>query len=99
MTKSPYINASAAALYISAVVLLISSFEHFDGPETLVIPMAMISLLVLSVLAMGFIFFFQPVQMYLDGDKKGAAQLFIKEAATFAVITIALLGVLIYSMQ
>lgn len=94
MTRSPYINAFAAALYIGSVVLLINSFLKSDGPDTLLIPIAMLSLLVLSVLAMGYIFFFQPVQMYLDGDKRGAADIFVREAATFAGITLVFLGVL-----
>ena len=50
-------------------------------------PMAMLSLLVFSVSLMGYLFFFQPVQMYLDGQKREAVELFTKTLGAFAVIT------------
>ncbi len=63
--------------------------EH-RAPE-LVMPLIMISLLVLSVLAMAYCFFFQPVQMYLDGHKREAIDLFIKTTGVFAVIVLLLI--------
>jgi len=43
---------------------------------------------VLSVAIMAYIFFFQPIQMYLDGDKRGAVSLFTKTLLFFAIITL-----------
>lgn len=43
---------------------------------------------------MGFIFFYQPVQMYLDGEKNAAVNLFLKTVGFFAGITLLLLLVL-----
>lgn len=89
MTKSPYINALAAGLYIVFVVLLISYGPTFvrEKPDTIFAPMAMLSLLVFSAAFMGYIFFFQPVLMYLEGQKREAVELFTKTLGTFAVIT------------
>lgn len=48
---------------------------------------AMLSLFVLSAAVMGYFFFFQPLQLYLDGEKKQAVNLFIKTVGIFACIT------------
>ena len=89
MTKNPYVNALSAGLYIVFIVILINYGPTFvrDKPDTLFAPMAMLSLLVLSAGFMGYTFFFQPVLMYLDGQKREAIELFTKTFITFAVIT------------
>ena len=89
MTKNPYQNALLAAAYIVFVVLLISYGPALvrDKPDTILAPMAMLSLLVCSVAFMGYIFFFQPVLMYLDGQKREAVEFFTKTLGAFAVIT------------
>ena len=89
MTKNPYHNALLAAAYIVFIVLLISYGPALvrDKPDTILAPMAMLSLLVFSVAFMGYIFFFQPVLMYLDGQKREAVEFFTKTLVTFAVIT------------
>jgi len=70
MTKNSFYNAILAAGYIALVVTTISTFEGSDGPETILVPMAMLSLFVLSAAMMGYIFLLHPVQMYLDGQRK-----------------------------
>ncbi|MEK7554926.1 MAG: hypothetical protein AAB518_03015 [Patescibacteria group bacterium] len=88
MTKNPIFNAVGAALYIALIVTLINSITRFAGPtETILIPMAMLSLFVLSVLVMGYFFIYQPLRLYLDGEKMSAATLFLKTIGSFAVIT------------
>jgi hypothetical protein len=92
MTKNPFTNALLAIAYIS----LVSSFMYYGqrsiGPMGGVIaPAAMLSLFVLSAALMGMIFFYHPVQMYLDGDKKGSLSLLTKTVAIFAGITILLI--------
>ena len=74
MTKNPYHNALLAAAYIVFIVLLISYGPALvrDKPDTILAPMAMLSLLVFSVAFMGYIFFFRPVLMYLNGQKREA---------------------------
>ncbi len=91
MTKNPYLNALLAWLYIVSVVLLITYGPAFvrEKPDTILAPMAMLSLLVLSVSFMGYTFFFQPITMYLEGQKREAVELFTKTLGTFAAITAA----------
>ncbi|MBI3075020.1 MAG: hypothetical protein HYY92_02290 [Parcubacteria group bacterium] len=89
MTQNPFWNAGFAALYIVGIVSLIqyglaSALE--DAEKTIFIPIIMLSLLVLSAAIMGYIFFGQPLQMYLDGKKKEAVHLFLKTVAVFASI-------------
>ena len=89
MTKNPYQNALLAAAYIVFVVLLISYGPALvrDKPDTILAPTAMLSLLVFSVAFMGYIFFFRPGLMYLNGQKREAVEFFTKTLVTFAVIT------------
>src|SRR5258708_40279856 len=97
MTKNPFINAIAASAYIA----LVSTFMFYGpglagrkGEGTVLIPITMISLFSLSAAMMGYIFLFQPVQMYLDGKKKEAVNLFVKTLLTFGAITVVLLAAL-----
>ena len=89
MSRNPYINALLAAAYIVFVVLLITYGPAYvrDKPDTILAPMAMLSLLVFSVALMGYLFFLQPVQMFLEGQKHEAVELFTKTLGSFAVIT------------
>src|ERR1700677_1217687 len=89
MTKNPYVNAFIAGLYIVLVVLLITYGPAFvrEKPDTIFAPMAVLSLLVLSVAFMGYTFIFQPTLMYLDGQKREAVKLLTKTILTFALIT------------
>lgn len=92
MTKNPFWNAAFAALYIIGIVSLI---QYVLAPldveknveKTILIPIMMLSLFVLSAAVMGYIFFGVPVQLYLDGEKKQAVHLFLKTVAAFAGIT------------
>lgn len=89
MTKNPYLNALSAGLYIVFVVLLITYGPAFvrEKPDTILAPIAILSLLVLSVACMGSIFFFQPILMYIEGEKREAVRLFAKTLAAFAIVT------------
>lgn len=89
MTKNPYINALGAAGYIVFVVLLITYGPTFvrDEPDTILAPIAMLSLLVMSVAFMGYTFFLQPILMFLDGQKREAVELVTKTIMTFAALT------------
>lgn len=102
MTKNPLINAGAAAAYIGAVVLVLTGLGNFENqPDSgsLFVPLSMISLLVLSTLMMAYCFFFQPVQMFLDGHKKEAADLFGKSVLYFGLIVVIFFGIMLYSVQ
>ena len=96
MTKNPILNAFAAAAYIVLVacIMFYGSRLH-EGEDTILAPIAMISLFTLSAAMMGYLFLYQPTQLYLDGKKKEAANLFLKTLGVFAGITVfALLALL-----
>ena len=100
MTKNPFINAMASILYIIFVAfVMFYGMEHTKAGNSVIIPIAVLSLFSLSAVLMGYFFLYQPVQLYLDGKKKEATTLFVRTILVFAVITgiiftLFLLGVL-----
>jgi hypothetical protein len=95
MTKNPILNALCAVLYIVVVASIIfyaPTIIKLPGEDTVFMPIWFLSLFVFSAAAMGYIFLAQPVQMFLDGEKKQATSLFLKTLAAFGVATL-LLGV------
>jgi hypothetical protein len=95
MSKNPYINALCAALYITLVALFFRYASAFANgkPDTVFAPMAVLSLLVLSVAFMGYAFFFRPMIMYMEGQKHEAIEFFMKTLACFAVITLVIAAI------
>ena len=88
MTKNPFINALSALLYIIAVASSMYYGSRIaSGPDTVFAPIAMISLLTFSVATMGFLFFYQPFQLYFAGEKKNALNLFLKTLVIFGCFT------------
>ncbi len=97
MTKNPFLNAAAATAYIAIVATVMFFGNRFAGPANSIVgPIAFISLFTLSAAVMGFLFLSQPLQMYLDGKKKQAVKLFIQTLLSFAGITAVLLGLLFF---
>lgn len=92
MTKNPIVNGFSASAYIFLVVSLLNwASEAASGPDTFGTPMAFISLFTFSAAMMGYIFFYQPIQLYLDGKKKVAASLFLQTLGVFGGITFLIL--------
>ena len=91
--KNPFINAFVAALYITAVASVMYYGPKIAGriEETVVVPIAIISLFTLSAAVMGYVFLYQPLQLYLEGDKKTAVNLFLKTVVIFGGITAVIL--------
>lgn len=90
MKWNPFVNAILASGYISAVVVLInyiSSLRH-DTSDTVLDGLAFISLVVLSVATMGFLFFYRPAILLLDGHREEGIRYFLTTLSTFAVITV-----------
>jgi uncharacterized membrane protein YidH (DUF202 family) len=98
MSKNPIINALSAAGYIGIVVLVINliSQTHKNKPDTAFAPVVFLSLLTLSVTVMAFLFFYQPLQLFIEGKKKKAVNLFVRTVGVFAVFT-ALILILLFS--
>lgn len=87
--KKPFLHALSAGAYIVLIVNIIGFFGRSNMPEdTILAPIAMLSLLVLSVAFMAFIFFYEPVRMFGAGDTKGALDFFGKTLACFAGIVL-----------
>ncbi len=98
MTKNPVLNALMAALYIGVV----SSVMYFGQPlvdpvDNVLMPITMLSLLTLSAAVMAYTFFYQPVLLYLDGQKVEAVKLGVHTIGAFAVITAIFLATLFIS--
>lgn len=94
MTKNPIINAFSATLYIVVVVSLLFYFSTFKGMDnSILIPISILSLFVLSAAVMGYIFIYNPLQLFLEGKKEEAVGLFLKTVGTFALITAVIFGV------
>jgi hypothetical protein len=89
MTKNPYLNALYAGIYIVFIVLLITYGPTYvrGKPDTILDPIAILSLLVISVAFMGYMFLLQPTLMYMGGQKREAVKLFTKTLFAFAGIT------------
>ncbi len=99
MSKNPFLNALAAILYIIVVASIVYYGPRLAGPvdDSIIAPVAFLSLFVLSAAVMGYIFFYQPLQLYLDGDKKASVGLFLKTLAVFGAITFSILLILFLS--
>lgn len=95
--KNPFINALCASLYITLVVSLINflSQTQKNKPDTFLAPVLFLSLLVLSVTVMAYLFFYQPLHLFIAGKKKEAVDLFVKTVAIFAGITAIVLVILL----
>ena len=89
MIKNPFINALAAAGYIVVIAFFFFYGTRYlrNSPDTILAPITMLSLFVLSASIMGYLFLGRPLQLYLDGDKKGAVVAFAKMVGFFAAIT------------
>jgi hypothetical protein len=96
MTKNPLLNAIAASGYIALVVTLMNfiSTTQKNKPDTFLAPILFLSLLTLSVTTMAFLFFYQPLQLFIEGKKKQAIKFFVQTVTFFAGITVVILALL-----
>lgn len=98
MTKNPILNALAAALYIAVVgSVMYYGPKSIDSNPTVLVPIAILSLLCLSVACMAYVFFYNPVLMYIEGQKVNAIKLGLQTLGAFAVITMIFLAALFSS--
>lgn len=93
MSKNPFVNALAASAYIIALVSGVWSILQGSIPENAFIgPIVMLSLFVLSAAVMGYLFVYQPLQLFFDGKRQEAVRLFLLTVASFAGITLAIVA-------
>ena len=93
MVKNPFYNALFAIAYIVVLVTIAILGPHLlEAPQqSIFYPMLALSVLVLSVALMAYLFFYQPVIMLLDGHREKAAKLFLQTIGIFAAAIIVLL--------
>lgn len=98
MTKNPIINALSAASYIGLVVGVMNLIMKTQGskPDTPFAPVVFLSILTLSVTIMAYLFFYQPLQLLLEGKKKEALNLSIQTIGVFGIFTVVIL-ILLFS--
>ncbi len=90
MTKNPFYNAITASIYIIFIVFTLNfvfKMETNTGIAAFLTPIMMLSLFTLSVAVMGYIFFYQPILLFLDGKKDKAINLFLKTLGIFGILT------------
>jgi hypothetical protein len=100
MTRNPFYNALFAIAYIMILITCMFLAPTVVGAQkdSIFIPMGMLSLLVLSVALMAYLFFYQPVLMLIEGQKQKAVKLFLQTVGIFAIGTgLVLVGALIFS--
>lgn len=89
MTKNPIINSLVASLYIFTIAALMTWGTSMVKPkDSFIAPVAMISLFTLSAAVMGYLFLYQPIQLYFDNKKKEAVKLFLQTVGVFGLITL-----------
>jgi hypothetical protein len=100
MSKNPIHNALAAIAYIVSITFLLDSFFSLEHQiNEIFFPIIMLSLFTLSVAVMAVLFFYEPVQLFLAGKKAKAAEFLFHTIATFAAVTLLVVGgVMIYSI-
>lgn len=86
--NTPLMRAVAAAAYIVGIVFVIHGLSRFE--DNLLFPMTFLSLLVLSALAMGYLFVWEPLRLYLDNKKEEAVKFFVRTVGYFAVFAVAI---------
>ncbi len=92
MSKNPIVNSFAASAYIVLLVLMMNlGGKMAEDGNSLIAPIAAISLFTLSAAVMGYLFCFQPIQLYLDGKKKQGIKLFLNTVEIFGGITVLIL--------
>jgi hypothetical protein len=89
--KKPFLHALSALVYIILIVFIVGSIEHRFPEESLLAPITMISLLVLSVATMWFLFFYHPLQLFIEDKKKEALDFLTKTIGIFACFVVVFL--------
>ena len=99
MIKNPYLNASMALGYIALIILVIDQVTSFSAhtPDTLLIPVTMLSLFVLSAAIMGILFVYEPARLFLENEKRQSLSFLLKTVGTFACFVVILALLLFYT--
>jgi len=95
VTRNPILNAIAASLYIILIVFVMNTgMRYAPKNQSFLAPVAMVSLFTLSAAVMGYLFCYQPMQLYFSENKKQGIELFLQTVVVFGVLTAIVLGLL-----
>lgn len=95
MSNNPLYNAAAALAYIVAIASFLFYMPKAENsPDTILVPVAMLSLFVLSASVMGYLFLYEPLLQIFEGRKQAGAALFLKTVGIFALLTVSSLVLL-----
>ena len=99
MIKNPYLNAFMALGYIGGIILVINKTSSIavNTPDTLLAPVTMLSLFVLSAVIMGILFIYEPLRLFLESQKPQALSFLLKTVGTFACFVLILAALLFYT--
>lgn len=88
--KKPFLHALGAALYIVVIVFVVQAVTSaLKSPdESIIIPMTMLSLFVLSAAIMGFLFLYEPLRLLVENRKQEAIVFFFKVVGFFACFVV-----------
>jgi len=82
MSTNPFLNALAATAYIAAVASVLYYAPKTIAPVSgVIVPVAVLSLFVLSAAMMGYFFLYQPVRLFFENKHQEATKLFLATAA------------------
>ena len=99
MIKNPYLNAFMALGYIALIILVIHNTSAIaaNTPDTILAPVTMLSLFVLSAAIMGILFVYEPLRLFLENQKREALSFLLKTVGTFACFVLLLATLLFYT--
>ena len=83
------------ALIISVIDKTSSIARH--TPDTILAPVTMLSLFVLSASIMGILFVYEPLRLFLENQKREALSFLLKTVGTFACFVVILAVLLFYT--
>ena len=86
--KKPFLYALAAAAYIVIIVFVINAVTSILPGKTIIIPIVMLSLFVLSAAIMGFLFLYEPIRLCVENHKQEAFSFFTKTVGIFACFVV-----------
>ncbi len=88
MTKNPLINGVTASAYILIIVSVMNAgMQMVPHPNSFMAPVVVVSLFPLPAAVMGYVFCYEPIQLYFDGKKKQGLNLFLHTTAVFGGFT------------
>lgn len=96
MSKNPLQNALGALLYI----VIVASFMFYGsqwvqtGDDSVIAPIAAMSIFTLSAAVMGYFFLYQPAELYFGGKKQEGVKLFMQTVMWFGAITVVCVGLM-----